>query len=83
MSKVVYEHAGKFREYVFSVEQSGNYHDGLEWNLFHDQVWAASDLTDVDAVAVEGLRQCVVTLRRWADELDAVQAKLTAKQDAK
>lgn len=76
MGKLVYEHAGKFREYVFSVER---YHDGLEWNWYHDQVWAASDLTDEQAVAVEGLRQVVTTLRRWADELDAEQVKMTAK----
>ena len=75
MSKV-YKHVGNFGEYDYSVER---YDDGLEWAFDHRALWEASDLTDVDAVAIEGLRQVVVTLRRWADELDAVQAKLTAK----
>lgn len=78
MSQKAYEHVGNFGEYGFNVER---FPDGLEWEFDHAPLCAASDLSGVDAVAVEGLRQCVVTLRRWADELDDVQAKLTAKAE--
>ena len=71
-----YTRIGKFSEYVFTVQRNA---DGLAWEFDHEPMWEDSGADDEQSVAVEGLQQVVATLRRWADELDAEQVKMTAK----